>query len=212
MLAVVLAAALAATPPQRADLLGLWESVKTDNGIGVTLEFRADATYVQATAVMVDRRYRVVGDRLLVAETPPGEGADTAGAPRIRFDGGAMLVTGPDGIVVRKERVGSAQPDAPPIVGAWRFRHSSGGTAFERYAPDGTVSFRLPMSSTVGIFVLNQRELTTLPPGRTAEKATVEIADGRLIVSGPGGRKTTYRRAAAGAWYDREHVDYRPPE
>ncbi len=211
MFAVILAAALAAAPPSRADLLGMWESVKTDNGIGLTLEFRADATYVQATAVMVDLRYRVVGDRLLVAETPPGENADTAGAPTIRFDGSLMLVTNPDGSVVRKERLGSAQPDAPPIVGVWRFRHSTGGTAFERYAPDGTLALRVPMSSTVGVYVLSQRELTTLPPGRAAETATVELADGRLVVSAPGGRKTTYRRAAAGPWYDREHVDVRPP-
>ena len=211
MLAVLLAAAVAAATPQGNELLGLWESVRTDNGVGSTLEFRADATYVQATAVLVDLRYRLVGDRLVTAENPPGEKADAAGSPRVRIDGGVMLLTGPDGSVVRKERVGSAQPDAPPIVGVWRYRHSTGATAFERYASDGTVSLRVPLSSTVGVYVLNRPELTLVQAGRSAVKASVELAGGELVVSGPGLRTTTYRRAAAGPWYDREHIDVRPP-
>lgn len=62
----------AQTPVQRgASLTGLWDSVTTSQGgIGTTLEFRSDATFVEATTVIVNSFFRIVGEHLVIEEQP----------------------------------------------------------------------------------------------------------------------------------------------
>lgn len=204
---LVLAVLLDSQASQVTSIVGLWDSATTSNGgIGQTLEFRADGTFVGAMTVIVDGYYRLIGDRLIVGEQPPGPDAETAIAPRITFDGDVLVESGPDdGSIVRKERIGPKEAGVPGIIGAWRYRHYTKAIAFERYTKDGRMFFRLPMTSAVGHYSLNGNELVLAWPSKPEVKMVIENRGDALSLS-QDGRTTDYRRDTAGPWYEREHI------
>jgi hypothetical protein len=203
---LVLGAALVSLA-QAPGLVGLWDSATTSKGgIGETLEFRADGTFVDATTVIVNAHYRVAGDRLVVAEQPAGLTAGDLEPVQIKIDGRSLKATGPDGSVVIKERIGPSETGTPAIVGAWRYRHYTGAMAFERYTTDGQLYFRLPMRSFVGRYTLKGRELSLTQPNRPTVRMTIAFAGGDTLNLSGNSRTTPYRRDTAGPWYGREHV------
>jgi hypothetical protein len=203
---LVLTAALLAPGLQTPSLVGLWDSATTSNGgIGSTLEFRADGTFVEATTVIVNAFYRATGGRLVIAEKPFAAEAPADMSVRIEVEGDVLRWTGPDGSTVRKERLGGAEAGKPGIVGAWRYRHDTGATAFERYTDDGRMFFRLPMKSWVGRYVVKGSQLVLTRPNQADVVMTIVQGNDDLTLSS-GGRTTTYRRDHAGPWYDREHL------
>jgi len=206
MTPLVLAALLTSSMSQTAPLVGLWDSATTSRGgIGNTLEFRADGTFVEATTVIVNAYYRVIGGRLVIGEQPPGPEADPAKSVAIQLDGDVMRLTGPDGAVLRKDRLGQRGAGKPSIVGAWQYRHYTGKNAFERYTDKGSMLFRLPMTSSVGRYVLKGDRLVLSGPNQ-ADVTMKVVLDGDKLTLSTNGQTSTYRRDSAGPWYDREHI------
>jgi hypothetical protein len=192
--------------PQPAPLVGLWDSATTSTGgIGSTLEFRADGTFVEATTVIVNAYYRVTAGRLVIDERPVGPQAPAAMAVRVEVEGDVLRWTGPDGAMVRKERLGRPEAGKPAIVGAWRYRHDTGTTAFERYTDDGRMFFRLPMKSSVGRYVLKRSELLLTRPSQADVAMKVVLMGDELTLS-TNDRTSSYRRDMAGPWYERERI------
>jgi hypothetical protein len=206
MMVLVLAATFLSSTVQTTPLVGLWDSATTSRGgIGSTLEFRADGTFVEATTVIVNGYYRIIDGRLVVGDQPLGSQADAAKSLRIEVDGDVLRLTAPDGAVLRKDRVGRPEVGKPAIVGAWRYRHDTGTTAFERYTDDGRMFFRLPMKSSVGRYVLQGNKLLLKRPNQADRAMTVVLAGDELTLTSTD-RTANYRRDKAGPWYDREHI------
>lgn len=191
--------ALTCSPPETQDLVGLWESRETSKGgIGHTVEFRPDGTYVEATTVIVDFTYRVSGDRLTVEEVKEDQGA------RIEIQGDTLIQTQRDGSTLKKKRLGKVEEGSPAIVGAWRYRHPTGVTAYERYTPDGRLLFRLPMTSSTGCYKAAGDRLSFHKHDGKETALSLEMKTGELVLKSPGKSATVYGRAADGPWYDRE--------
>src|SRR5438874_1426981 len=122
MIAVVLALAVLTPVPGEVNLVGLWESKETSSGgIGNAMEFRADGVFVQATTVIADTYYRVIGGRLVVGPEAPGASADTSKSPSVRVERDVLVQTGPDGSVLREFRLPGQEKGASAIVGGWRY-------------------------------------------------------------------------------------------
>ena len=218
-MAVVLALMVVTSVPEEVNLVGLWESKATSSGgIGHAMEFRADGTFVQATTVIVDTQYRLVGDRLVVGPEAPGASADASKSPSFRVEGDVLVRTGPDGSVLREDRLTGREKGTSPIVGGWRYCHPTGAVAYERYTEAGRMLFRLPMQSSEGRYALSGNTLTLTPLGLAGQgwrikpqppdvKLTVEVRGDDLVVAKSDGEKAEYRREKAGAWYDLEHVE-----
>jgi len=203
--AFLLCAARAPAVMAGVDPVGFWESKKTSRGgIGNALEFRADGTVVEATTVLVEMAYRLIGDRLVTAMEPPDADADTSKAPTIHFEGDSLVMVGPDGSTVRKDRVSGK---GASILGDWRYCHYAGAVAYERYAEDGRLLFRLPMRSTAGSYAVTGGELTIRMPEKPDATWTVEVRGDELLLSTGGGPATEYRREKTGAWYDPAHPE-----
>jgi hypothetical protein len=203
---LLLAATLLSSPLQTTPLVGLWDSTSiSQGGIGSTLEFRLNGTFVEATTVIVNGYYRVADGRLVIGEQPLAAGATAGTSMAVAVEGDVMRVTAPDGSVVRKDRVGRPEAGKPAIVGAWRYRHYTGTTAFERYTDDGLMFFRLPMKSYVGRYVLKANEIVLTRPSQADVSMTVALRGHELVLSNSG-RTTTYRRDSAGPWYERERI------
>jgi hypothetical protein len=203
------ARALDCSPPDTQELVGLWESRDTSKGgIGHTVELRPDGSYVEATTVLVNGAYRVSGDQLIVAETAKALEGDTAAqGSRFEIEGDTLIQARPDGTKLKKERLGKAVEGAPAIVGAWKYRHDTGATAFERYTPDGRMLFRLPMRSTTGCYEIAGGQISFASPLHKQKKeATFETRSGELILKDPRKPVAVYTRDEAGPWYDREHI------
>jgi hypothetical protein len=163
VLTVFVFAAAACQPPASLELVGFWESRKTSKGgIGHTLEFRADGVTLASQTAIVNMSYRVFGDRLLVEESGSAN-SQAAGVP-FQIHDGSLIQTGPDGAILRKERMDKRGPLGSPIVGTWRYRHYTGSIAYERYLPDGHLMFRLPLSADVGCYSLAGAQLSMTGP------------------------------------------------
>lgn len=194
--------------PGRQDLVGLWESSDVSKGgIGHTLDFRQDGTYVEATTVIVNSTYRVSGDQLFV---------DTPGAPREQFkfrvEGDTLTQTFPEGSSISKARIGRAESGSSPIVGTWRYGAMLGARAFEKYTADGRMLFRLPLRSSTGCYQIEDDRLLLSKPisGETAFTFNLP-AGGKLVLKNSSGtpKSYSYGKSEDGLWYDREHVVHR---
>ena len=208
---LLLASTIICPKPNQTPLPGLWESSTTSRGgIGHTLEFRPDGTFVEAVTIIVDLRYRVDGRKLYTFE--PGASPSEDQFSTIKLMGSRLLETAFDGSQTEKVRLADSPSAARGLVGAWSYRHYTGAIAFERYTPDGQLLFRLPMSSSVGCFVPHGKELTLAEPNKPEGSLSYEIQGDNLILTEPEGKVTRYRKSSYGPWYDREHIDYKPPK
>ena len=159
----LLVGAIGCLPPSDTSVAGFWESRKrSKGGIGNTLELRRDGVSVASTTVIVNLFYRTSKDRLFVGE----DAKLTKQSPDSRFEvqGDALVLTGPDGSTVKKERLGVRESGGDSIVGAWRYRHYTEATAYERYTEDGRLLFRLPMNAYVGCYSVSRGQLSTTEP------------------------------------------------
>jgi hypothetical protein len=207
ILAATLALAISASSPGDSRLIGVWESRETSQGgIGGAFEFRPDGSYVDATLVIVEIPYRVDGNRLILGGDASGAGAEK-NVSTFRFDGDALVQTGPDGSVVRRERLRGQKASAPTIVGEWRYCHSAGAVAYERYTDSGKLLLRIPMRSMTGRYSF-EGDVLTLSRGQSPDVKLKAVVKGdSLVVSGSSGRSHELRREPAGDWYDLSRVE-----
>jgi hypothetical protein len=148
--------------------------------------------------------------KLFVAETPAATKLAKDGVA-IKVEGETLVVTGPDGSVERRKRMAMNGAGAS-IVGAWSYRHYTGGTAYERYQPDGRLSFRLPMTSSAGCYQMKAGTLSLVLTDDRNSPLGYTLRGEQLDLRGPGDKLTRYRRSAAGPWYPRDNIDFQPPK
>lgn len=210
---ILITAILNCTSPANSDLLGLWESEQVSKGgIGHTLEFKSDGSYIESITVIVDMRYRFDAGKLFVFEKQSSPDTRKDSGAEVVFEGKDHVVKGADGSTVRKERLGNKQPKSPSvIVGAWRYRHYSGGIAFERYTPDGLVQFRLPMTSSTGCYSIEKDQINIIQQNNKTA-IPFKLSDGHLALENANKPASLYHREHAGAWYPRDTIDYKPPQ
>ena len=212
---LLVSAVLMCSAPASSDLLGLWETEQVSRGgIGHTIEFKPDGSYVEAISVIVDFHYRVENGRLIVSDEEVLSNKDVKNAPEIVFDGDTLILKGKDPAcaTIRMERLGKKTSDKPSVIGAWRYRHYTGGIAYERYTPDGRVNFRLPMSASIGCYSINGKQLTLIKSNNEKGSMPFKVQGGHLELVNNNKPATRYRREQAGAWYPRDKIDYQKPK
>ena len=203
---VVLASALACQPVVDKKLVGLWESeAVSTSGIGSNIEFRKDGSFTTAVTVLVDLKYQVKDGKLYIAEDSDKPVSFDAGLD-ISYEKKALVIHGEDGSKEIKTRVTPLKKDS--IIGIYKYRHYTGGIAFERYTPEGMLNFRLPMKSTSGCFVKDKKELKLKTPDGKMEVFSYGISEGKLILGGQD-NKSIYSRVVDGAWYDSKNIDFK---
>ena len=207
---LLLAAVLGCPTPVSKDLIGLWESIETSKGgIGHTLEFTAEGSFIEAVTVLVNLFYRLEDRVLFVADSPAAVKEAREGV-KIKIEGNVLMQTEPDDSVVRKDKIGKDTADSP-IVGAWRYRHYTGAMAFERYTPTGRLLFRLPMSSSTGCYEIATGSVILIRPTNEKNSVGYKLQGDYLDLRGKANKATRYQRDTIGAWYPRANIDYQSP-
>lgn len=189
--------------PMSPALIGLWESNETTKGgIGQALEFRGDGIYVGSLGVLVNMFYRISGDQLQSGLTT--ELRDLVATFRVEGDTLTRTFAGGEAIVER--RFGSDRAEGVPLVGTWRYRHSTGPMAFERYTNDQRLLLRIPMRSMSACYAVSANNLTISPSAGEKTDLQFEIRGETLSLVKSGQPAHVYTRSPA-VWYDIQHVD-----
>lgn len=208
---VLLSAILNCSAPGDAHVVGFWESERTSQGgIGHTLEFQKDGSYVEAMSVIVDQSYRYANGKLSLFDPQEREPANEFTSD-VHFDLRTLTVKGPDGSTIRKDRADVPSSKTPSIIGVWRYRHYTGALAYERYAPNGRFQFRLPMTSSSGCYKIEGDQLVIIKSERERTSTNYRLRDGKLELENENKTSSIYRLEKFGPWYPRDKIDYQQP-
>ena len=173
-------------------IVGRWESLsRSPDGRGSILEFLPGGAEVTTQAAMVDGTYAVRGGRITIvnADRP-------LGTQSLQFHGDTMY----QGDTVYPPRVppkvmlriaGGRVGDAP-VVGAWAYRHRTGGVAVETYSRDGRFQLRLPMRSDTNTYSVKADTLALARKGAPGgAKMNIWLTGDTLLTMAPvGGTRT----------------------
>lgn len=209
MIGLVLASSLACSSTNNAELVGLWESTATSRGgIGNNIEFRVDGSYVAAVTVLVDLRYDVKDGKLYTAKNRGGAVSYEEGT-RIRIEPDALVAIGPNGEQEIRNRMKPERGNS--VLGQYKYRHYTGGVAYEQYGSDGTMRFRLPMTSSRGCYRLDRGTVSIMTQKDGPRSIKYKLQADRLVLEDQG-KPANYNRVKEGPWYNSETIDYREPK
>jgi hypothetical protein len=150
-----------AAPIASSPLIGTWEATnRSAGGLGSTIAFGPDNSLTFTIGAMVDMKYRLASDTLIITDP---EGKYHPETFRLLGD---TLVTLRDGRELRETRVGQAAPGGP-LVGRWTYVHRSGVPAFEEFTRNGDFRLRVPIHTLQGNYTaLGDSAMLHLPgPG-----------------------------------------------
>lgn len=198
MLLELLLAASNCVLPSASAVVGLWELPPAGNNFGHAMELRADGSFTDVMTVMLDGRYQVSGESL-TARFDDATDEQSAEASSFKVNGDTFIQRRPGAGTIKMGRVGPAPDRQALIVGVWRYRHHTGGTAFERYMPDGRLLFRLPMpGATTGCFTVRDSAVSLLRPRGHVVVLRETASD---VLQQEGDDAVPFKRVVGGAWY-----------
>jgi hypothetical protein len=197
-------------PPSDAKVAGVWESeAKSAGGFGVVLQFKPNGQVLTGYTVLVDGLYRTDAGRLFIAEDPKALVAATEAGSFTVVDNVLRQSNG-QGKETEKTRVGPDPRGNHSIVGDWRYRHETGGIAFERYTEDGHLRFRLPVNFMPGCFSAGEEALVMVTPSGSKSVNQYAMEGDRLTLTTKDGQSHQYLRADP--WYPLDRIDYQKPK
>ena len=141
---------------------------------------------------MVDATYEVHGGRVTINDTKKSLGTQSVQIHGdTMFQGDTVYPPRMPPKVMRRLAFGRAT-DAP-IVGAWAYRHRTGGVAVETYTRDGQFMLRLPLASDTNSWAVKGDTLSLARKGTTAAGAKIHVwitGDTLLTLAPLGGERT----------------------
>lgn len=164
-------AVTAGNPPGKSSgnkLVGVWESADTTRGgLGAIYEFRDDGGLVAGVGALVNFTYDPQDPnlkQLLPESQPPG----LESQPQKIMDGPA----------------GSA-----PYVGVWKFRHYTGGTAYQWITDDGRILLRVPFPIPWSRYEVKGNRLLVFQKGCPRQEFLFKVTEKTLELTKPGKKK-----------------------
>lgn len=209
LITLALASTLTCQPVLNKKLIGFWESASTSKGgIGNNIEFGEDGSYIAALTVIIDLNYAVKDGKIYNSKKP--------GEP-VSYETGAEIIVGDDSLVLigendKKEvrnRIGARVDDS--VVGKYKYRHYSGGMAYEQFTADGAMHFRMPMQSIHGCYSIEGDEIKVIIQDQEPKNLHYELRAESLFIEGSKG-PSEYTHVKEGAWYESGYIDHKKPD
>jgi len=162
-------------------LIGVWESPDTTKGgLGAIYEFREDGGLMVGMGALVNMTYDPQDPNLQQLMMHPGDKSlDHDGQPQKIMDG----------------PVGS-----PSYVGVWKFRHYTGGFAFQQITADGRIMLRVPFPMPWGRYEVKGNKLSIIQPGCPSVDVVYKVTEKTLDLTAPG-KKTERLIRVIPTWY-----------
>jgi len=160
-------------------LIGVWESPDTTRGgLGAIYEFRNDGGLMAGMGALVNMTYDPQ-DPNLQQLLPNDKTPDVDDRPQ-------KITDGP---------VGSA-----PYVGVWKFRHYTGGYAYQQITTDGRIMLRVPFPMPWGRYEVKGKKLRIIRQGCPPVDVVYKVTDKTLDLTAPG-KKTQRLIRVVPTWY-----------
>ena len=187
-LCIVTAFAQERTPADKATgetsqkrLIGVWESPDTTKGgLGAIYEFREDGGLMAGMGALVNSTYDPQDPNLQQFMMQPNDKSpDNDDRPQKIMDG----------------PVGS-----PSYVGVWKFRHYTGGFAYQQLTADGRIMLRVPFPMPWGRYEVKGMKLRIIQQGRPPVDVVYKMTEKTLDLTAPG-KKTQRLIRVIPTWY-----------
>jgi hypothetical protein len=171
--------AIGETSPKR--LIGVWESPDTTKGgLGAIYEFREDGGLMAGMGALVNSTYDPKDPNLQQFMMQPDDKSPADD------DRPQKIMDGP---------VGSAS-----YVGVWKFRHYTGGLAYQQLTADGRIMLRVPFPMPWGRYEVKGKKLRIVQPGRPPVDVVYKVTENTLDLTAPG-KKTQRLIRVVPTWY-----------
>ena len=163
-------------------LIGVWESPDTTKGgLGAIYEFREDGGVMVGMGALVNMTYDPQDPKMQQLMMPPGDKSlNDDGQPQKIMDG----------------PVGS-----PSYVGVWKFRHYTGGFAFQRITADGRIMLRVPFPMPWGRYEVKGKKLSIIQQGSAPVDVVYKVTEQTLDLTAPG-KETQRLIRVIPTWYN----------
>lgn len=162
-------------------LIGVWESSETTKGgLGAIYEFREDGGLMAGMGALVNSTYDPKDQYLQQFMNQPYEKSDVDDSRPIKIMGGPL--------------------EAPAYVGVWKFRHNTGGYAFQKITEDGRTMLRVPFPMPWGKYELKGRKIRITRAGCPPVEITYKVTEKTLELTTPG-KKTLRLVRVIPTWY-----------
>jgi len=205
---LALASTLVCQPLENTGLVGFWESSLISKGsIGNNIEFKSDGSYISAVTVLVDILYKVKNGKIYNAKNP-GEAVSFESGASIRIEDDALVLIDQEGKEGVRNRITERKGDS--VLGKYKYRHYTGGIAYEQYTDDGVLKFRLPMRSTRGCYIIDGNNVNIILSNKESKALKYKLNSKNLILKDKG-RESAYKLVKEGAWYESDKIDYKRP-
>jgi hypothetical protein len=177
-------------------LLGRWRSLETSKGgIGAMLEFRKDGVVDYSPGVVVEMKYRIEGDQLVL---PPAtvngpeqkQTMQWLGSDKLRLKSGGDLW-------LELTRQGPTPDVKIPILGEWAsLRDISGKAMPVRYLfyPAGKGLLLIPFLKESGSYVIRGESIRLELPGRGPAEGKFKVDGDVLTIPGPNSGESRFAR------------------
>jgi hypothetical protein len=177
-------------------LLGRWRSLETSKGgIGAMFEFRKDGVVDYSPGAVVEMKYRIEGDQLVL---PPA----TIGGPELKetmeWSGNDKLrLKASGGVWVELARQGPAPDVKNPIVGEWTSSSEMAGKTMQsRYLfyPAGKGFLLIPFLKQSGTYSIHGESIRLELPGRDPVEGKFKVDGDMLVIPGPNTGESRFAR------------------
>jgi hypothetical protein len=167
------------TSPKR--LIGVWESPDTTKGgLGAIYEFREDGGLMAGMGALVNSIYDPQDPNLKqFMMQPDSKGPDDDNRPK-------KIMDGPAG--------------SPSYVGVWKFRHYTGGVAYQQFTADGRIMLRVPFPTPWGRYEVKGKILRIIQPECRPVDVVYKVTEKTLELTAPG-KKTQRLIRVIPTWY-----------
>lgn len=162
-------------------LIGVWESPDTTRGgLGAIYEFREDGGLMVGMGALIDMTYDPQDPRMQPLMMNPGD-------PRLDDKGQLQkIMDGPAG--------------SPSYVGVWKYRHYTGGFAYQQITADGRIMLRVPFPMPWGKYEVKGKKLRIIHQGRSPVDVVYKVTEKTLDLTAPG-KKTQRLIRVVPTWY-----------
>ena len=89
---------------------------------------------------------------------------------------------------------------SPSYIGVWKFRHYTGGFAYQQITADGRIMLRVPFPMPWGKYEVKGKKLRIIQPGSPPVDVAYKVTDKTLELTAPG-KKTQRLIRVVPTWY-----------
>lgn len=178
-------------------LLGKWTSeARGKGGVATVAEFRPDGSFVSTYEMILDCSYQFQGGQLVLSMADAKTGRTSADLVETRISGDTLVLKAPwDGTEYEMQRSEVKRPSDVPVVGKWVSGANGAHPATAEFTPNGKLTFRQPLKSASGRYVVSGDSLALDFEGSPPQKGRFRFQGDSLVLTPDGGASQIFKKS-----------------